>query len=267
MVFVRVFHTAVSLPCFIDNSPAIPWVLFDRAILRAHSQKSRRSTRYGTYPPENDALSEIGSSAASPSLSTTLTLFSSSETFPSVSTSPTLTISSITEVESEDDFPNLKGEVMTVSEEVASDNRLSLVIYKPVFESTAVEAKGISVPDVLTDDVLNDDEDDNLSMVLYKPIVDALVQHGSDTVADLDPKTCNFDLPSLANALGLCLQDANIFLHESSFISPNISGLHTLVRSPVFIEEDKLSRESAVASQLILLTSLMIFTLQNPICL
>jgi len=171
---------------------------------------------------------------------------------------------------------------VTVSDDsVANGNRLSLVFYKPVFESTEVEAKGICVQDVLTNDVL-DDEDDNLSMVLYQPIVDALVQQGpggSDTVTELglsslmsttshlDHKTCNFDLPSLANALGLCLPDADIFLQESFFISPHISGLHSSVRPPVFIEEGKLSRESPVASQSVSCTYLIILTLQNMICL
>lgn len=268
-------------------SLAIPWVLFDRALLRAHSQKSRRSTPYGTYPPTNDmsdsssseinALSELGSSPASPSPSTALTLFSSSETSPFVSTSPTITVSSITEVDSEDDFP--KGEVVTVSDEISNGNRLSLVLYKPVFESTEVEVKSICVQDVLINDD-EEDEDDNLSMVLYQPIVDALVQQGgSDAVTELglsslmsttshlDHKTCNFDLPSLANALGLCLPDADIFLQESFSISPHISGLHSLVRSSVFIEEDKLSRESPVASQFVSRTNLIILTLQNLICL
>jgi hypothetical protein len=160
------------------------------------------------------------------------------------------------------------------SDEVSNGNRLSLVLYKTVFETAGVEAKGVSVQEMFTDDVL-DDEDDNLSMVLYQPIVEALAQQGgsdaftelslsSSTTSHLDHKTCNFDLPSLANALGLCLPDADIFLQESFFISPRISGLQSLVRTSVFIKESKLSRESPVASQLLFVD---LFTLQNPICL
>lgn len=204
---------------------------------------------------EDKALSELGSSPASPSPSTALTLLSSSETSHSASTSPTITMSSITEVDSEADFP--KGEVV-IFDEVANGNRLSLVFYKPVFESTELESKGVSVQDMLANDVL-DDEDDNLSMILYQPIVDALIQQGgSDAVTELslsslmsttshlDHRTCNFDLPSLANALGLCLPDANIFLQEFSFISPHFSGLQSSVRTSLFIKESKLSRESLV---------------------